>query len=1469
MSRARTSMAMLLSLVLAVTVLAPVGAAAQDNGDDDTNVLVFSATAEFRHDSIEAGIAAIEQLGEEHGFAVDATEDAEEFNEDNLAGYDAVVWLSTTGDVLDEDQQAAFESYIQSGGGYAGIHAASDTHYDWEWYGQLVGGYFDGHPPGTQDAEVWVTDQAHPSTDMLPSSWDRHDEWYDFHINPRGDVHVLATLNEDSYIDDIGDYDGMMGDDHPIAWCHDYDGGRSWYTGGGHTEESFTEEEPFLDHMAGGIMWAAGMVEGDCGGTVWDSYDKVVLEDDVLAPMALEVSDDGRVFVIERSGEFWIIDPETDETALAAEIDVFTGEENGLMGVALDPDFNDNDRIWLAYSPPDDVVGDEPRQHVSSFDLADDGTLDLDSEEVVLEIPHQRDECCHSGGYIAFGPDGDLWIGVGDDTNPFESDAYAPIDEREGREPFDAQRTSANTNDLRGSLLRITPSEDGSDYTIPDGNLFEEGTEDTLPEIHTMGLRNPFRFSVDPHDPDVVYLADYGPDANEPDPDRGPENQVTWRIIDEAQNAGWPYCKGPNRAYVDYDFDTEESGDEFDCDNLINDSPNNTGLTEIPPSTPATVWYSYEAGDDFPMLAGGAPTGGPRYAFDEDLDSDIQWPASFDGSVIFGEWGANQLFEFGLSDDGLETTQIAEMLPDETFLSPMDFVFGPHDGALYMIEWGADFGDPDETAQVVRVDYHGFDAEAPQVSASADPSSGEAPLEVNFTGEATSPVDDDIESFAWDFDDGNTADEADTVHTYEESGTYQARLTATDTEGRTGSATVNIQVEDDEGPPPVELPCVGDVGDEIFVSDFEDGETQGWESAAGMEQVAVSDELAYDGDFSLLTTDRSEFYMGPERDLTDELTPGETYQFSTWLHLADNDSDDAAELYFVGITEEDGDQEFDAFSGEVAVTGDDWVELTGTWTVPSAADAAAVKVEGGSNEPFHLDDFTIAEVEPGERPELHSDEFEGDELDGCRWDQVVRYDPTTLEVADGELLIDTPDGDIFMTPNDPVTNLVLQTQPDGDWTVETALTEELVSDFQQAGLMVYLDDDNYVKFDVIADEGADGVNRVELRSEIDGEIQQPEPDIDAPDNDGQWWLRLTKEGDEFFGQVSADGEEWIDTEESVPAPDVAEDGAVGLFTLGVNQDEPTTVAFDYFRVDGEDEDPDAPSIEVALDPAEPDGPDGVYVSPVTVSLSSDDDEALLEWRMAGDEDWVTYTDPVTFDEDGSYEIEAQASNDDGTSDIASVSFTIAADEEPPPEGTVCERHQGGATFPDASGSGHRAFIDCLAELGVVEGKTDGTFAPRESVSREQLASFTVRSIELATGESLPVHDDVSFPDVNVNSTHGEAVLKLASVGIVRGYEDGTFGPRDSVARDQTARYVVNSLELLLDEPLDTSGASFPDVADGSQYAEDVDKLATAGIIQGYEDGRYGPREPVSRAQMTRFIGNALELAEAEGAYEGP
>ncbi len=253
-------------LVVGPTSIVDAASAQARSGKASFRVLVFSRTAEFRHASIPHGVSVLNQLGATHDFEATATEDPSVFTDSTLSGYDVVVFLNTTGDVLDDSQQAAFERFIRSGKGYVGVHSAADTEYSWPWYGGLVAAYFESHP-AIQPAIVNVLDSVHPSTSGLPRQWHRTDEWYNYRANPPDYVRVLATLDEASY------EGGKHGGDHPIAWCHEYDGGRAWYTGGGHTAETY-DEPAFRQHLVGGIAYAAGVTPGDCSPTI-DTGDRL------------------------------------------------------------------------------------------------------------------------------------------------------------------------------------------------------------------------------------------------------------------------------------------------------------------------------------------------------------------------------------------------------------------------------------------------------------------------------------------------------------------------------------------------------------------------------------------------------------------------------------------------------------------------------------------------------------------------------------------------------------------------------------------------------------------------------------------------------------------------------------------------------------------------------------------------------------------------------------------------------------------------------------------------------------------------------------------------------------------------------------------------------------------------------------------------------------------------------------------
>lgn len=521
------------------------------------------------------------------------------------------------------------------------------------------------------------------------------------------------------------------------------------------------------------------------------NFQKVSLVSEVTQPMQLTVAPDGRVLFIERTGGLRIWKPNTGTTVTAGAVAVDTRGESGLQGVAIDPDFESNGWVYLYYSSI------ETQSKVLSRFHLDGDSLDVESEVVLLELPTTfPPRPSHVGGSIEFGPDGNLYLSTGDDTQPYESDGFTPIDERPGREEFDAQRSSGNTNDLRGKILRITPTDTAEGgYTIPDDNLFTPGTAGTRPEIYGMGFRNPFRMSVDQATGHVL-LADYGPDARSANPLRGPAGYVEWQVIRAPGNYGWPYCHGPNLPYVDYDFATGTSGATFDCNAPVNDSPNNTGLTQLPPVIAPDIAYSATTADpDWPELGtGGAPMAGPVYHFDEALDSSVKFPEYYDGQSFFYEWGAHFLASMTLAPETLAPTHIERFLTGTRFNAPMDMTFGP-DGAMYLAEWGRGFGRNNPDDGIYRIEYARPGERSPIARASAGPSNGSAPLTVQFSSEGSSDPDEgQTLTYLWDFGDGGTSTDPDPEHTYATRGDFAATLTITDDTGRSGVASVDVVV---------------------------------------------------------------------------------------------------------------------------------------------------------------------------------------------------------------------------------------------------------------------------------------------------------------------------------------------------------------------------------------------------------------------------------------------------------------------------------------------------------------------------------------------------------------------------------------------------------------------------------------------------------------------------------------------------
>lgn len=760
-------------------------------------VLVFTKTAGFHHASIKDGVKAIQKLGLAHHFIVDTTSDASTFTEDTLKQYSAVIFMSATGDVLNNHEQADFQRYIQAGGGYVGVHAASDCEYHWPWYGKLVGAYFKSHPHQQKATLHIQKDPNFPVTDSLPDPWVRKDEWYNFRALPQ-DVHVLVNIDEKSYTG------GENGASHPMVWYHNYDGGRAFYMELGHTPESYTEK-PFLQLLMAGIHYAVGknkILNYSKATTLRvpdeDRFSKQFLAGGLDEPTELAVLPDLSVLIAERKGDIKFYNASDHTITRAAHINVYhhalhvkkVNVEMGLMGLQADPDFADNHWIYAYYSPTDKSV-----DRLSRFKF-ENNQFDLKSEQIILEVNTQREICCHTGGSIAFDNRGNLYLSVGDNTTPFNeidtitgkayplnTHGFAPLDDRPGFAHYDDRRAAGNSNDLRGKILRIHVNEDGS-YSIPEGNLFGKGNAKARPEIYVMGDRNPYRIAVDKHT-GYLYWGEVGPDAaNDSMETRGPRGYDEINQARKAGNFGWPYFVGNNYPYREYNYATGETGPVFDPERPLNNSRNNTGLRALSPAQPAFIWYPYSVSEAFPILGKGGrcAMAGPVY-YPDDYPRETRYPDYFTGKFFFYDWIRNWIMMATMNQKG-DLQTIEPFMPGTNFHNISDMEAGP-DGRLYIIEYGKGkwFGqNPDAALSVIT--YNGGNR-PPVAKMKVNKTSGVLPLTVHASAKGSVDKDGDALKYVWDFGDGKKieSDSSDVNYTFNHAGSFHMSVTVSDRKG--------------------------------------------------------------------------------------------------------------------------------------------------------------------------------------------------------------------------------------------------------------------------------------------------------------------------------------------------------------------------------------------------------------------------------------------------------------------------------------------------------------------------------------------------------------------------------------------------------------------------------------------------------------------------------------------------------------
>jgi cytochrome c len=558
--------------------------------------------------------------------------------------------------------------------------------------------------------------------------------------------------------------------------------------------------------------------------------------------MQIDIDADENVYILERGGAVRIWKP-SGEVVDAGQLDVFSGNEDGALGFALDPQFADNHYVYVYYSS-----GVAMEQHLSRFELQHD-TLHLDTEKVLFTVPDDRTVMWHVSGGLAFDSKGNLFVSLGDNTNPFESQGYAPLDEGvdPGNDPtkdrhlYDSQRTAGNSKDLRGKILRITPTADGK-YSIPAGNLWT--ADKGRPEIYVMGDRNPFRIAIDPAN-DWLYWGEVGPDAAE-NADaldtRGPRGYDEFNQAKQAGFFGWPYCIADNKPYVHFDFQTQTAGAKYDCNAPVNNSPHNTGEKTLPPAQPAWIYYSYGSAQypELGVTGGRTAVMGAVYRW-QPGGSINKLPRHYDGSKFLMEYSRGWINEARTDADG-KLTSLTPFLPASTWTELIAMRISPS-GVMYVAQYGAD-------STVYRLNYVGSNNQPPIAVATSSVDSGPLPLSVNFSSAGSKDPEGKPLTYAWDFQGDGTVDSTDANPSfqYAVAGSYNVKLTVSDGQAMNATASASLSVVAGNTRPVVSVtspPAGGFVGQNekvdyaVAVTDTEDGATPGTIPCASVTSTAA------------------------------------------------------------------------------------------------------------------------------------------------------------------------------------------------------------------------------------------------------------------------------------------------------------------------------------------------------------------------------------------------------------------------------------------------------------------------------------------------------------------------------------------------------------------------------------------------------------------------------------------------------
>ena len=559
-------------------------------------------------------------------------------------------------------------------------------------------------------------------------------------------------------------------------------------------------------------------------------------------PIQMDILKNGDILFVERKGRISLFQSKTNKVTTIGHIPVSVGYydekgkvlsesgEDGMLGGVVDPNFEENGWIYLYYSP-------EGLKHYSILARYEvkNNQLVMASKKVLLEVPNQRFSCCHLGGGMLFDKDANLYLSTGDNT-PNDPRGYSPLDERIGRSMYDSQRSAANSNDLRGKILRIHPNDDGT-YSIPKGNLFPIATADTRPEIYTMGNRNPWRLSID-SETNWLFWGEVGPAGIKDSIGYGPKSYDEFNIAKEPGNFGWPYIVANQQAYWKFDYAENKPLEKFTPERLQNLSPNNTGIIDLPVAKPAFIWYPQMASEDFPLMGSGSNSavGGPVYRTNDFKGQENSFPNYYDGKWFITDWTRGWVFIVSFDKEG--NFQNMEPFLDKLKLNgPIDMKFGPT-GDLFVLEYGRGTYKKNAEARLIKIKYQRGNRN-PIARITSSKVAGEAPLDLSLSAETSEDYDNDQLSYKWEL-----LLSGKLVKKYEgekidvkldKKGIWEAKVVVMDEQGNTGVDKKQIQVGN--APPSINFSLGNSnetfffpnsiVNYEVSVNDKEDEKTHG------------------------------------------------------------------------------------------------------------------------------------------------------------------------------------------------------------------------------------------------------------------------------------------------------------------------------------------------------------------------------------------------------------------------------------------------------------------------------------------------------------------------------------------------------------------------------------------------------------------------------------------------------------------